>query len=96
MSHQISVYFKEKTIKDPTFSKLLTKAIVAKKREIYRSYIKLGKDEGVIAKDLSTELILNVMDALNSIGNQLSESENLGEEIEQIHRLFLYGIFGKI
>ena len=39
MSHQISVYFKEKTIKDPTFSKLLTKAIVAKKREIYRSYI---------------------------------------------------------
>ena len=36
------------------------------------------------------------MDALNSIGNQLSESENLGEEIEQIHRLFLYGIFGKI
>lgn len=96
MSHQISVYFKEKMIKDPTFSKLLTKAIVAKKREIYRSYIKLGKDEGVIAKDLSTELILNVMDALNSIGNQLSESENLGEEIEQIHRLFLYGIFGKI
>ncbi|MEX2785652.1 TetR/AcrR family transcriptional regulator [Streptococcus sp. H49] len=96
MSQQISAYFKEKTMKEPTFSKLLTKAIAAKKREIYRSYIKLGKDEGAIAKELSTELILNVMEALNTIGNQLSDSENLEREVEQIHRIFLYGIFGEI
>lgn len=82
-------------MKEPTFSTLLAKAITAKKRDIYRAYIKLGKEEGVIAEDLSTELILNVMDALNGMGNQLAHSDNLETEVEQIHQIFLYGILGK-
>lgn len=61
MSQQISDYFQDKTVSDPAFSSLLTKAITAKKRDIYRTYINLGKEEGLIARDLSTELILNVM-----------------------------------
>ena len=85
----------EKMVKEPTFSTLLAKAITAKKRDIYRAYIELGKEEGAIAEDLSTELILNVMDALNSMGNQLDNSDNLETEVEQIHQIFLYGIFGK-
>ena len=95
MSQQISDYFQDKTVRDPAFSSLLTKAITAKKRDIYRAYIKLGKEEGLIAADLSTELILNVMDAFNSVGNQLVHSDNLEAEVEQIHQIFLYGIFGK-
>lgn len=95
MSQQISDYFQDKTVRDPDFSSLLTKAITAKKRDIYRAYIKLGKEEGLIAADLSTELILNVMDALNSVGNQLVHSDNLEAEVEQIHQIFLYGIFEK-
>ncbi|MCB6775768.1 hypothetical protein LI138_23325, partial [Phocaeicola dorei] len=67
----------------------------AKKRDIYCAYIELGKEEGLIAKDLSTELVLNVMDALNGMGNQLDHSDNLETEVEQIHQIFLYGIFGK-
>ena len=85
----------EKMVKEPTFSTLLAKAITAKKRDIYRAYIELGKEEGAIAEDLSTELILNVMDALNSMGNQLDNSDNLETEVEQIHQIFLYVIFGK-
>ena len=95
MSQQISDYFQDKMVEDSVFSTLLTKAITAKKRDIYRAYIKLGKEEGLIAKDLSTELILNVMDALNGMGNQLAHSDNLEIEVEQIHQIFLYGIFGK-
>ena len=95
MSQQISAYFQDKMVEDSVFSTLLTKAITAKKRDIYRAYIKLGKEEGLIAEDLSTELILNVMDALNSMGNQLDNSDNLETEVEQIHQIFLYGIFGK-
>lgn len=95
MSQQISDYFQYKMVRDPAFSSLLTKAITAKKRDIYRAYIKLGKEEGAIAEDLSTELILNVMDALNSMGNQLDNSDNLETEVEQIHQIFLYGILGK-
>ena len=95
MSRQISDYFQDKMVKEPTFSTLLAKAITSKKRYIYRSYIELGKEEGAIAEDLSTELILNVMDALNSMGNQLDNSDNLETEVEQIHQIFLYGIFGK-
>lgn len=72
MSQQISDYFQDKTVRDPAFSSLLTKAITAKKRDIYRAYIHLGKEEGLIARDLSTELILNVMDALNSVGKSVS------------------------
>ena len=95
MSQQISDYFQDKMVEDSVFSTLLTKAITAKKRDIYRAYIKLGKEEGLIAKDLSTELILNVMDALNGMGNQLAHSDNLETEVEQIHQIFLYGILGK-
>ena len=95
MSQQISDYFQDKMVEDSVFSTLLTKAITAKKRDIYRSYIHLGKAEGLIAEDLSTELILNVMDALNGMGNQLAHSDNLETEVEQIHQIFLYGILGK-
>ena len=95
MSRQISDYFQDKMVKEPTFSTLLAKAITAKKRDIYRAYIKVGKEEGLIAEDLSTELILNVMDALNGMGNQIADSDNLETEVEQIHQFFLYGIFGK-
>ena len=95
MSQQISEYFQDKLVKEPTFSTLLAKAITVKKRDIYRVYIDLGKEEGLIAEDLSTELILNVMDALNGMGNQLDHSDNLETEVDQIHQIFLYGIFGK-
>lgn len=95
MSQQISYYFQDKTVRDPAFSSLLMKAITAKKRDIYRTYINLGKEEGLIARDLSTELILNVMDALNSVGNQLAHSDNLETDVKQIHQIFLYGILGK-
>ena len=95
MSQQISDYFQDKMVEDSVFSTLLTKAITAKKRDIYRAYIKVGKEEGLIAEDLSTELILNVMDALNGMGNQLDHSDNLETEVDQIHQIFLYGIFGK-
>ena len=95
MSRQISDYFQDKMVKEPTFSTLLAKAITAKKRDIYRAYIKVGKEEGLIAEDLSTELILNVMDALNGMGNQLAHSDNLETEVEQIHQIFLYGYFRK-
>lgn len=95
MSQQISYYFQDKTLRDPAFSSLLTKAITAKKRDIYRTYINLGKEEGLIARDLSTELILNVMDTLNSVGNQLAHSDNLETDVKQIHQIFLYGILGK-
>ena len=95
MSQQISEYFQDKMVEDSVFSTLLTRAITAKKRDIYRAYIELGKEEGLIAKDLSTELVLNVMDALNGMGNQLDHSDNLETEVDQIHQIFLYGIFGK-
>ena len=95
MSQQISDYFQDKMVEDSVFSTLLTKAITVKKRDIYRAYIELGKEEGLIAEDLSTELILNVMDALNGMGNQLADSDNLETEVEQIHSIFLYGIFGQ-
>lgn len=95
MSQQISYYFQDKTLRDLAFLSLLTKAITAKKRDIYRTYINLGKEEGLIARDLSTELILNVMDALNSVGNQLAHSDNLETDVKQIHQIFLYGILGK-
>ena len=92
LSQQISNYFQEKTLEDPTFTKLMTKAIDEKKREIYRAYIELGKNENIIAKDLSTEVILNVMSALNSTGNHLSPNKNIEDETKQIHHILLYGI----
>lgn len=99
MSQQISNYFQEKTLEDPTFSKLMTKAIDNKKREIYRAYIELGKNENIIAKDLSTEVILNVLSALNKTEILSPLNKNTWKEVKQIQHILLYGILtnaGKI
>lgn len=99
MSQQISNYFQEKTLEDPTFSKLMTKAIDNKKREIYRAYIELGKNENIIAKDLSTEVILNVLSALNKTEILSPLNKNTRKEVKQIQHILLYGILtnaGKI
>lgn len=99
MSQQISNYFQEKTLEDPTFSKLMTKAIDSKKREIYRAYIELGKNENIIAKDLSTEVILNVLSALNKTEILSPLNKNTWKEVKQIQHILLYGILtnpGKI
>ena len=99
MSQQISNYFQEKTLEDPTFSKLMTKAIDNKKREIYRAYIELGKNENIIAKDLSTEVILNVLSALNKTEILSPLNKNTCKEVKQIQHILLYGILtnaGKI
>lgn len=99
MSQQISNYFQEKTLEDPTFSKLMTKAIDNKKCEIYRAYIELGKNENIIAKDLSTEVILNVLSALNKTEILSPLNKNTCKEVKQIQHILLYGILtnaGKI
>lgn len=99
MSQQISNYFQEKTLEDPTFSKLMIKAIDSKKREIYRAYIELGKNENIIAKDLSTEVILNVLSALNKTEILSPLNKNTCKEVKQIQHILLYGILtnpGKI
>ena len=41
---------------------------------------------------MSTEVILNVMSALNSTGNHLSPNKNIEDETKQIHHILLYGI----
>ena len=95
MSQQISDYFQDKTLRDPVFSSLLTKAITAKNGISIALILISGKEEGLIARDLSTELILNVMDALNSVGNQLAHSDNLETEVKQIYQILLFSILGK-
>ena len=90
----ISEFFTQDALNDPAFAELLTKNISESKNEIYREYIELGKQEKVIDDTMSTEMILEFMELINTMGSNL-KVDDMSKKIKNIHRLFLYGIIGK-
>ena len=91
----ISEFFTPEALNDPTFVELLAKNINARKMEIYREYIELGKQEKVIDNTIPTEILLDFMEVINIIGSKLTVDDDMSEKIKHIHHLFLYGIIGR-
>jgi len=90
-----SNYFSEKALSDRTLFDMLVQNINNSKREIYREYIEYGKREGAIAPSLSTNMIIDFLDALNAAaGNQKFDEDKLSE-MQQLYDLVLYGLIGR-
>jgi AcrR family transcriptional regulator len=90
----ISKYFATEALDDPVLVDLLVKNLNDRKRDVFRDYIELGKQENVIENELPTETILSFIDAINIMGSKL-ESDDMVTMVRDIHHLFLYGIVGK-
>lgn len=85
-------YFSASSLTDVNFVNLLNTYIQNVLNEIFTEYIEAGKKEGIISSTIPTTTILNFFSAFHSIE---LDSENLNQDIQDIHHLFLYGIIGK-
>lgn len=95
MGEVIYSLFTEAALKDSALFSLLMKSINERKADVYRKYIERGKQEGVIDESIPTGIILDYIDALNSMGNGMEERGGVTGGNEYIQRLFLYGLIGK-
>lgn len=90
-----SSYFSEKALNDRALFDMLVENISNSKREIYRDYIEYGKCEGVINPGLSTNMIVDFLDALDAAASKKEFDEDKLSEIQQLYDLLLYGLIGK-
>jgi AcrR family transcriptional regulator len=87
----MSKYFSSTSLAEKSFNKILCEGCREIKRELYQDFIELGKKEQVIDSSIPTQTILKFMDSLNDI--PLNEAY-LKNEIQDLHKLFLYGLLG--
>ncbi|TQR35244.1 TetR/AcrR family transcriptional regulator [Lysinibacillus sphaericus] len=92
INQSLHEYFSHSALEDTVLLKFLVENINKIKKDIYKSYIELGKQENVIDHSISTATILDFMEAINSIE---IESDKIKIKQQELHKLFLYGIIGK-
>ena len=95
LSNSVSKYFTEKALDDPALVELLIENVNHIKTNIYRDYIELGKQEGVIDNTIPTDTFLDFMEALNIMGYKIEFNDDTPTKVKHIHQIFLYGILGK-
>ena len=91
----ISEYFTNEALSDTALVDVLFRNINDSKRNIYREYIELGKQESVIDKEIPTSTLLNFIDAINLMGSKLEFDDDIDIAIKHTHHLLLYGVIGK-
>jgi len=94
INHSLYEYFSSEALEDKVLLNLLTESINEQKNKIYRDYIELGKQEGVIDNSISTSTILDLIEAINIIGSKIAPVEIMKSRESEIQKLFLYGILG--
>ncbi len=90
-----SNYFAEAARNDPATGEIFLERVNKKKREIYRKYIEYGKSEGRVAAELSTDRILDFMDALNEAGSREPADKSAADGTATLWHLLLYGLTGR-
>jgi AcrR family transcriptional regulator len=87
-------YFSSKALDDKVLLSLCNESINEQKTEIYRDYIELGKQEGVIDNSISTSTILEFMQSFNSVQCKIESTEIMKTKQLEIEKLLLYGLIG--
>jgi AcrR family transcriptional regulator len=95
LNQSLSEYFSKEALKDKALNKSLLENISRAKREIYSKYIELGKKEGIVDKNIPTNVYLGFMEAINAIGGSAEYGDEIAKNLKLFHHLFLYGIIGK-
>lgn len=98
--HEISVEisqsdFSKDAWEDKTLQEVYREAVHTKAISIYTKFIKLGKEEGAIDKDIDDDAILAFLMSSVSILEQSNYLKTSLEYKESIIRLFFYGLLGK-
>ena len=82
----------EIALSDPAFISIFNKETYALKQTVYLMYIEEGKKSGNISSQISTELILKLLESINNMQLDTSHIEN---DIKSLQRILLYGLLEK-
>ena len=96
LSLAVSNHFSEKALDDPKMVEHLLESVNRSKADVYRVYIEQGKREGCIDASISTETILDYMEAINIVGSKVELNEDAPAKFKHIQQLFLYGVLGEL
>lgn len=89
---KLNAYLSESALKDKNFIELLSDGIEALQIQLYEAFIEEGKKENVINQEIPTEIILKFISSFNDIEITAVDYQ---KEIDYLHHLYLYGLFGK-
>lgn len=91
IAQRLNGNFSQILLEDKTIYHSLLKSINTLKRDIYQKYITHGKQEKMIDSKLSTDTILDLLDAMNSLEYSGSPAF-LAKKADELKHLFLFGI----
>ncbi len=91
----VSELFTRKALRDPELADLLDRELRERKNDVYRSYIRLGQQEGLINDTIPMETMLAFMEAMAIMGSKVRRGNDAPEKVRQLHHLLLFGMIGE-
>ena len=95
LNKYLSEYFTQEALNDKALINLISESINKKKFELFKEYIEVGKNEGIINKTISTETILRFIEIISKAENAVDYSNAPDGYLHEIQKLILYGVLGK-
>ena len=95
ISKSLSEYFTQEALNDKVLIKLITESVNKNKFELFKDYIEMGKDDGIIDKTIPTDTIMRFIEVILIAESDVDYSKVSDKYIQDIQTLIFYGIMGK-
>ncbi len=87
--------FSPEAINDKVFLELFSESASDVRREILGAFIESGRQEGAIDASISTETVLEFLQAIAGMQTQWAMASEYQTKIGEVHKLMLYGLIGR-
>lgn len=87
--------FSPEAINDKVFLELFSESASEVRREILGAFIESGRQEGAIDASISTETVLEFLQAIAGMQTQWAMASEYQTKIGEVHKLMLYGLIGR-
>ena len=94
ISKSLSEYFTQEALNDKVLIKLITESVNKNKFELFRDYIEVGKDDGIIDKTIPTDTIMRFIEVISIAESNVDYSKVSDKYIQDMQTLMFYGIMG--
>ncbi|KRE97743.1 TetR family transcriptional regulator [Paenibacillus sp. Soil766] len=88
-------YFSKEAIDDQVFVELFSKSTSEIRMDILGAFIESGREEGAIDASISTETVLEFLQAVGCMQNQWGTASEYRSKVGELYKLMLYGLIGR-
>ncbi|QHT58615.1 TetR/AcrR family transcriptional regulator [Paenibacillus lycopersici] len=89
-------YFSKEAIDDKVFIQLFSESAKEIRMDILSVFIESGREEGSIDSSISTETVLEYLQAIAGIQDQWGTASEFRTKADELYKLMLYGLIGQI